>query len=100
MVGFGWLGRGRRPSPQVRLRGLQDPAQLRARRYAAFGVFGAIFRELAWKTPVFSGSAAPKTLAHPAGALQNAACALRLSQESIGLIVPLLTKRLVEVRCC
>jgi hypothetical protein len=29
--------------------------------YDAFGIFGTVFRELAWKTPIFSWRAVPKT---------------------------------------
>jgi hypothetical protein len=29
--------------------------------YDAFGVFGAVLRELEWKTPIFSWIAVPKT---------------------------------------
>jgi hypothetical protein len=30
-------------------------------RYGAFGVFGTIFRELGWETPILSWRAVPKT---------------------------------------
>jgi hypothetical protein len=33
--------------------------------YGAFGVFGIIYRELVWKTPIFSGRAVPKTPSAP-----------------------------------
>jgi hypothetical protein len=45
----------RDPRPWLPVQGLDRSA------YDAFGVFGAIFRELEWKTPIFSWRAVPKT---------------------------------------
>ena len=46
---------------RMMIRGIGGEVDESGALYDAFGVFGAVFRELVWKTPIFSCTAVPAT---------------------------------------
>jgi hypothetical protein len=61
LFGGGWPRAGEKLALWIRMVVVLPGDLIMHREYDAFGIFGAIFRELEWKTPIFSWRAFPKT---------------------------------------